>query len=144
LDWNSWNSSILGSGFGKLGEIAYVMPRKCCISLCCCISLAPTGACDSGVPTNRLPGRMARAMAKAKPPLVRWALFRKQTKPAVSFQATAFSSPNWAPFPATLPGWSSRFQAPWGGDLGWIWDGGRRSRCRLPRPLILPFLFLYY
>jgi hypothetical protein len=56
-------------------------------------------------------------MAKAKPPLVRWALFRKQTKPAVSFQATAFSSPNWAPFPATLPGWSSRFQAPWGGIL---------------------------
>src|SRR5450432_3738556 len=38
---------IPGSGSG-----AYRMPRNWCVSLVRCVSLPPTGACDSGGPTN--------------------------------------------------------------------------------------------
>src|SRR5450432_1281009 len=42
---------IPGSGSG-----AYRMPRNWCVSLVRCVSLPPTGACDSGGPTNRAGG----------------------------------------------------------------------------------------
>jgi hypothetical protein len=34
-------------------SVAYLMPRNWCVLLVRCVLLPPTGACDSGGPTNR-------------------------------------------------------------------------------------------